>query len=128
MKKVFLFVIIPVAMISWIIFLVSHIVDPMYDQYFIKDTYWGDRAFESVLEELTIDHQVIDDDNFLSDEAWCLYVHILSEKRMYHMWRKVLFGKLIISPWEMEHILKDDFPISFHLSNEDEDVNEIIKI
>jgi hypothetical protein len=125
MKKLFLFVIIPVAMISWIVFLGSHIIDPMYNQYFIKDTYWGDRAFESVLEELTIDHQVIDDDNFLSDEAWCLYVYILSEKRMYHMWRKVLFGTLIISPWEMEYILEDEFSVSFYQIDE---IDEIIKI
>jgi hypothetical protein len=113
------------AMISWIVFLGSHLVSTIYDQHYFKESYFGQCAFKEVITELYYDYQVIDEDNFTDNDINILYAYILIEKRMYHYWSKILFGGNIISPWELDYLIDQFSTSGFFI---DEDVNEIIKI
>lgn len=125
MKKIFLFVGIPVAMISWIVFLGSHLISTIYDQHYFKESYLGQCAFKEVITELYYDYQVIDEDNFTDNDINILYAYILIEKRMYHYWSKILFGGNIISPWELDYLIDQFSTSGFFIDDVDD---EIIKI
>jgi hypothetical protein len=125
MKKLFVIVIIPMAMISWITFLGNHLNSTIYDEYYMEEKYFGDRAFQEILSELYYDYQVIDGDNYDSEDMEVFYAYIITEKKMYHYWSKILFGGNIISPWELDYLIDQFSTSGFFI---DEDVNEIIKI
>ena len=72
--------------------------------YYNKNNYIGKIGSHLIIEEL-IDYQIIEGENYLEEDIETIFFTVIFEKKMYHIWKKILFNENIISILDVEIII-----------------------